>query len=403
MALLFSSGFSLTAVPADDLFLCLYPATGERCKTFPVPAFKLPRKLRDAKESDQGKKGKMTRLLGLLAFLLLCANSGRAEENRLLQLVLPTDNTALFRGDGAAFYQVVERNLRGVISQPWQGGQYGFVRDPRELAGETVYTRFHEGMDVRPMRRDALGEPLDEVRAMADGKVVYTSPHAGFSNYGRYVVVEHHFDGCPYYSLYAHLSTIAVEPGRSVRQGDKLGVMGHTGAGIDRARAHVHVELNLLLSTHFEAWHEKFFPTEINRHGLYNGINLAGLDLPKLILGLRSNPSLTIPAFLAPEQTFYRIIIPNSPNFELPRRYPWMIEGLPNEKPVSWEISFAASGLPLRMQPSDRTVNSAQLSWMKSSPIDARYLTRDNIAGRGSGAHLTESGKRLMRLLTWSE
>src|SRR5262245_47053143 len=99
-----------------------------------------------------------------------------------LNIALPTENRALLRGDGAEFYQVIERNLHGVISYPWQGGQYGFVRDPRDLARETVYTRFHEGMDIRPLQRDARGEPLDEVRAMADGKVVYTNQRAGTSN-----------------------------------------------------------------------------------------------------------------------------------------------------------------------------------------------------------------------------
>ena len=151
-----------------------------------------------------------------------------------LNLTLPTDNSALLRGDDADFYQVIERNLHGVISYPWQGGQYGFVRDPVETAGGTVYCRFHEGMDIRPMRRDARGEPLDEVRAIASGTVVYVNRTAGYSNYGRYVVVEHRWDGCPYYSLYAHLNTIAVEAGQAVRQGETLAIMGHTG---DRHRS----------------------------------------------------------------------------------------------------------------------------------------------------------------------
>ena len=85
-----------------------------------------------------------------------------------VNLVLPTANTALLRGDGAAFYQVVQRNINGVVSYPWEGGKYGFVRDPRELAGQIVFTRFHEGMDIRPLQRDARGEPLDDVRSIAD-------------------------------------------------------------------------------------------------------------------------------------------------------------------------------------------------------------------------------------------
>ena len=92
-----------------------------------------------------------------------------------LDLVLPTDNDALFSGDGAAFYQYVERNYKGVKSTPWEGGQYGFVRDPTDTAGGVVYTRFHEGIDIRSLHRDANGEPLDEVRAIADGRVVHAS------------------------------------------------------------------------------------------------------------------------------------------------------------------------------------------------------------------------------------
>jgi len=326
----------------------------------------------------------------------------KAEEG-VINLALPTNHAALLRGNPESFYQIVERNFRGVISYPWQGGQYGFVRDPRELAGGVIYTRFHEGMDIRPMRRDARGEPLDDVRSMAEGKVVYACRQAGTSNYGRYVVVEHHWGGSPYYSLYAHLNSIAVEAGQTVKQGDKLGVMGHTGTGINRERAHVHVELNLLLNTNFEGWHAAMYPTETNHHGIYNGINLAGLDLPRLLIGLRENSALTIPAFLGKEQVHYKVLIPASPGFELPRRYPWMVEASPNDKPASWEVSFTASGLPVRITPSSRVVNAAELSWLKSSPIDARYLTRENVAGRGSSAHLTQSGKGLMRLLTFPD
>jgi len=338
-----------------------------------------------------------------VALLFLAINVLARADDAPLNLTLPTDNRALFRGENAEFYQVIERNLRGVISYPWQGGQYGFVRDPVEAAAGPVYTRFHEGMDIRPLHRDAQGEPLDEVRAIADGKVVYASQRTGTSNYGRYVVVEHRWGACPYYSLYAHLSTIAVEAGQAVKQRERLAVMGHTGSGITRVRAHVHVELNLLLNSHFEGWHDTFFRGETNHHGIYNGLNLTGLDLPRLLLAQRANPSLSIPAFLGREEVFYKVIVPNSPHFELPRRYPWMIERTPNEKPAAWEVSFARSGLPLRLTPSARAVSEAELTYVKPSPLDARYLTRGNVAGRGGNARLTDSGKALMRLLTFPD
>src|SRR5437868_4460246 len=141
----------------------------------------------------------------LLIYLIALASS-RAEA---LNLVLPTDNDALLRGDGAAFYQYIEREYHGEKSTPWQGGRYGFVRDPIETSAGVVYTRFHEGVDIKPLQRDANGEPLDDIHAIADGKVVHVNPVAGYSNYGRYVVIEHRFDGCNYYSLYGHLSTIS--------------------------------------------------------------------------------------------------------------------------------------------------------------------------------------------------
>ncbi len=346
----------------------------------------------------------MMRLHLSYALLLLVMIAPAHADQSPFSLALPTANHALFTGHYSEFYQVIERNLHGVISHPWEGGQYGFVRDPRQMAGETVYTRFHEGMDIRPVRRDERGEPLDEVRAIAEGKVVYTNLQAGASNYGRYVVVEHQWGGCPYYSLYAHLNTIAVATGDVVRQGSKLAIMGHTGAGIDRARSHVHVELNLLLNTDFEDWHQSYFKDEVNRHGIYNGINLAGLDLSKLILAWRADPELTIPKFLAREEVFFKVIVSNSPGFQLPKRYPWMIAGgLPNEKPAAWEISFNRSGLPVGLTPRTEAVDQARVSYLKPSPIDAHYLTRDHVAGRGAAAHLTESGRRYIRLLTFPD
>src|SRR5207244_12897111 len=80
-----------------------------------------------------------------------------------LDLVLPTDNDALFSGDGTAFYQYVERDYKGVKSTPWEGGQYGFVRDPIDTAGGVFYTRFHQGSDISPFYRDAYCDQHDEL------------------------------------------------------------------------------------------------------------------------------------------------------------------------------------------------------------------------------------------------
>ncbi|HSP45798.1 MAG TPA: M23 family metallopeptidase, partial [Chthoniobacterales bacterium] len=307
-----------------------------------------------------------------------------------LNLALPTDNDALFRGDGPAFYQYIERDYHGEKSTPWEGGRYGFVRNPVETSAGIVYTRLHEGIDIRPLQRDANGEPFDVVRAIAPGVVVHVSETAGYSNYGRYVVVEHRFDGCKYYSLYGHLSSITVRNGQPVEQRDQLGVMGHTGEGLNQARAHVHLELNLMLSRHFESWHNTYFKNDPNRHGLYNGLNLVGLDIARLYLALQKRPGLTIPEFVAEEETLCRVSVPASKNFDLPRFYPWLVTQKTEGEPAGWEVSFNRAGVPLKIQASGKAVAEPELSYLKPSGVDAGILTSDRISGRGANARLTD-------------
>jgi murein DD-endopeptidase MepM/ murein hydrolase activator NlpD len=337
----------------------------------------------------------------VLAFFLSISMTVQTAQSQALDLVLPTDNDALFAGDGAAFYQYVERNYKGAKSTPWEGGQYGFVRDPTGTAGGVVFTRFHEGIDIRSLHRDTRGEPLDEVRAVADGKVVHANPVPGYSNYGKYIVIEHRWGGSNYYSLYGHLSSIVVQPGDMVIRGQRIAVMGYTGTGLNQERAHLHLELDLMFSRQFEAWYNTFFRNDPNHNGIYNGMNLAGLDVARLYLALRKNPALTIPEFLSSEETFYKVTLPTSRHFDLARLYPWMLAaGKRNEK-SSWEVSFARSGVPLRIVPSESRVTRPELSYVKKSSIDSSYLTRDIVSGHEGNAHLTNYGRQLMRLLIY--
>jgi murein DD-endopeptidase MepM/ murein hydrolase activator NlpD len=345
----------------------------------------------------------MNHLLTVMFFALALIRATAMGQNQIVDLGLPTDNDALFSGGGAAFYQYIERNFKGVKSTPWEGGQYGFVRDPTDTAGGLVYARFHEGIDIRPLHRDAHGEPLDEVRAIADGKVVHANSVPGYSNYGKYIVIEHRWGGSNYYSLYGHLSSLAVQPGDSVKRGQRIAVMGYTGTGLNRERAHLHLELNLMLSHEFESWYNTFFRNDPNHNGIYNGMNLAGLDVARLYLALHKEPSLTIPEFLSREQTFYKVTVPKSRHFDLLKLYPWMLgTGGRNEKSC-WEVSFAQSGVPLRIESNDKSVTQPELSYVKKSSVDYSHLTRDIISGHGANAHLTDYGTQLMRLLTWPD
>jgi hypothetical protein len=163
------------------------------------------------------------------------------------------------------------------------------------------------------------------------------------------------------------------------------------------------LELNLMLSHQYNGWHTGFFPNEPNHHGLYNGLNLAGLDIARLYLALRKDAAISVPKFLAEEPIFYTVAIPRSAYFELPKKYPWMLVREPGPATQSWLVSFAASGVPLKIEPSPKAVSQAELVWVKNSPVDCSYLTRGDVAGHGRTAHLTDSGKRQMRLLTFPD
>ena len=155
-------------------------------------------------------------------------------EVKPLGLVLPTRNRAIYTSDPSRFYTYIDRTFEGRKMKVWQGGKYGYVRNPVRTSSGIVYTKFHEGVDISPVSRDKNGEPLDTVRSIAHGKVVHTSANPRHSSYGSYVVVEHDWGYGRFYSLYAHLRKITAAKGAKVGPGSPLGVLGYTGPGLDR-------------------------------------------------------------------------------------------------------------------------------------------------------------------------
>jgi hypothetical protein len=158
-----------------------------------------------------------------------------------------------------------------------------------------------------------------------------------------------------------------------------------------------------MLSRQFESWHDSLFKTDPNRNGLYNGLNLTGIDVARLYLALRERPALTIPEFLSEEETLYRVLLPDSAHFDLLKFYPWMLSQKGVATSGAWEVSFNRAGVPLKIAPVGKHVAGPELSYMKQTGIDASSLTRDQIAGRGQGAHLTDKGKRFLRLLIYPD
>src|SRR5260370_8296745 len=118
-------------------------------------------------------------------------------------------------------------------------------------------------------------------------------------------------------------------------------------------------------------WDGAFHQDDPNHHGIYKGINLCGLDIRRLYLALREKPSVTIPQFLGQEEIFYKVAIPKSRHFELPKLYPWMASG--TVKPRSWIVSFARSAFPLKIEPTQRPVKQPKVVYVKPSALNASY------------------------------
>ncbi|NNC89110.1 MAG: M23 family metallopeptidase [Akkermansiaceae bacterium] len=338
----------------------------------------------------------MPRLVLVLAVLLCGLGPGSA---RPLRLQLPTDNKAIFSGGGEAYYMYVDRTFEGRKSKPWEAGQYGFVRNLKRTEEGIIGTRFHEGIDIRPVKRDSSGRPLDAVRTIATGVVAYVNNSAKASNYGKYVVVEHNWGDGPFFSLYAHLAGIDVQPGQRVLGGFQLGTMGYTGSGITRTRAHLHLELNILLSLRFEDWHDHNY-TDANPHGIHNGLNLVGLDIASLFVALKSDRNLSIPAYLKRTPVYYRVTVPRRGPLELAARYPWLRKGNHGRPSPSWEISFSGAGMPLAIAPSHRVVSKPLVTYVRTTRSRHEHFTRSRLTGTGRRASLTKSGQSYISLIT---
>jgi murein DD-endopeptidase MepM/ murein hydrolase activator NlpD len=312
---------------------------------------------------------------------------------------LPTDNDALLKGKPESFYMFVDRYTPAGAVQVWQGGSYGYVRNPRNTSSGEVFTKFHEGIDIAPLQRDAAGEPLDAVRAIADGTVVYCTPNAA-SNYGNYMVVEHVCgeDRGNFYSLYAHLRRMDTAAGTPVKRGQPIGLMGHTGDGIDRRRSHVHLELCLLLSDRFNDFYAKHYKLA-NPNGNFHGHNLIGMDVAAFLLAAHKDPGLTPDEFLKSTEPYYKVRIPNKgAELAIAHRYPWLRR--PGEPASSWEISYNSAGVPLAIVPDREPCAVPAVSWVKSVPGYHSWNTRNHLGGSGATATLAPEGSRYQQLVT---
>ena len=214
--------------------------------------------------------------------------------------------------------------------------------------------KFHEGIDIKSQRRDRYNRPMDKVVAVLPGRVAYVNKIGGKSSYGIYVILEHLEQRPQVYSLYAHLNSVeaGILKGKEVKSGQVLGLMGNTAStGIPRSRAHLHFEIGLRLTDNFQNWYSSQKFKTRNEHGVWNGMNMVGLDVLDLFRKAADGKISNIEDYFKTIPEAFRLRVRSSGTPDMMRRYPGLVEGVLPRKVTAWDIAFSWYGLPIRVFP----------------------------------------------------
>lgn len=293
-----------------------------------------------------------------------------------VEISWPTPNPAWERG------QSYESWVQPTVSGDTRSGLWGSVRSSG--------TQFHEGLDIRPLGRDRSGEATDPVFAAMDGVVRHINLRAGESSYGRYIVLEHPGVSPAVYTLYAHLARVepGLAPGTTVRRGQRLATMGRTAGGysIPKDRAHLHFEIGLKLTDDFASWFAwKKFGSP-NQHGLWNGMNLMGIDPRDFLEQWRRGRVDNFDQYFARLQPTIRLRVVTTRVPDFIRRYPALL-ARPMEGLVGgWEVQCDVSGLPFAWIP----LGPAEVAGKRAGSVE--ILSVDSAALRSF------RGKSLIRM-----
>lgn len=230
--------------------------------------------------------------------------------------------------------------------------------------------RFHEGIDIKPTKRDSRGEAADDIYAAMDGVVRHINARAGDSSYGRYIVIEHPECTPAVYTLYAHLAKIApgITRGSAVKRGQVIATMGRTAGGyaIPRDRAHLHFEIGVWLTRDFQSWYNwKKFGSP-NQHGVYNGMNLYGVDSLDAFRQWQSGGYRSFAEYFGRLETAVRLRVATTKTPDFVQRYPSLVA---KERQLGllggWEIRVSKTGLPFSWTPLD----SRETAGMKQGEV----------------------------------
>jgi hypothetical protein len=139
-----------------------------------------------------------------------------------------------------------------------------------------------------------------------------------------------------------------------VRTGQVLGVMGRSAGSrpLPKERAHLHFEIGLRLTDNFQPWYDARKFGSPNDHGIWNGMNLVGIDPLAFYDAFRAREVDNFEDYWRrrPVAVTVRWATSEVPDFV--RRYPALrAEPMPLIGLAGWEIAFDRFGVPLSCRP----------------------------------------------------
>jgi hypothetical protein len=242
------------------------------------------------------------------------------------------------------------------------------------------------------------------VRASADGEVVRVNPDEKISDYGKQVILRHDWGGQPVYTIYGHLASIAVEVGQKVEAGDPLGIMGWTGPGLSRDRAHLHFEITFQINGKFAEWVDSAKPGRLwqpNRHGEWNGLNLMGVDPVPLLTAAHEGRPMSCQECLASQANGFVVRTP------IPLGQPdwlrWTRKQLIGAEEKSWELEMTPWGLPLSVKGSSEIAELPLLLANPGRPNEGKYYCRTLVQSDGKGGmKLSKLGNQTLAMMLFT-
>lgn len=309
------------------------------------------------------------------------------------ELYWPTEDDSFFQG------AKIETLIQPTISGKVESGTFGYVRNNQ--------TKFHEGIDIKPKKRNKKGEAQDKVIAAMDGQIMYINTIGGNSGYGKYIVIVHKNGEPSIYTLYAHLSNIepSIKVGKFVQGGTVLGVMGRTAVGshIPKERAHLHFEMGLMVSNDFSKWYKDQKMDSPNRHGIWNGFNLIGFDPLDFYEKWRMGTICCVKDYFKqlPVAFSLRVTTRKIPDFVT--RYPSLVtERIKSKDLKGWDIDFTWFAMPFRWTPLYITNNTDKTEIVRLKNYDINIINENNAKDiiRIHNEKKTEYGKSLKRSMS---